>query len=113
MPQDNYIDPNDFKSFLQLDDLKGSFKEELGRLESEQEPEVDIDDEFPEKDGDDFDFDTDLLGESDELKFEDEDGWEDREEEGEVEEDEEDSSEAEEQEEEDSSDAGGVERKGK
>ena len=39
MPQDNYIDPNDFKSFLQLDDLKGSFKEELGRLESEQEPE--------------------------------------------------------------------------
>ena len=80
MPQDNYIDPNDFKSFLQLDDLKGSFKEELGRLESEQEPEVDIDDEFPEKDGDDFDFDTDLLGESDELKFEDEDGWEDQEE---------------------------------
>ncbi|AUM57591.1 scaffolding protein [Escherichia phage LAMP] len=109
MPQDNYIDPNDFKSFLQLDDLKGSFKEELGRLESEQEPEVDIDDEFPEKDGDDFDFDTDLLGESNELKFEDEDGWEDRDEEGEVEEDGDNSDEGDENaevEEEDSSDAG-------
>jgi hypothetical protein len=80
MPQDNYIDPNDFKSFLQLDDLKGSFKEELGRIESEQEPEVDIDDEFPESQADDFDIDTDLLGKGDTLAFEDEDGWEDEEE---------------------------------
>ncbi len=78
-----FLDPNDFKSFLQLDDLKGSFKEDLSRLESEQEPEVDIDSEFPEDTGDNFDFDSDLLGKGDELTFEDEEGWDDSEEEGE------------------------------
>ncbi|AFR52041.1 head scaffolding protein [Escherichia phage ECBP2] len=78
-----FIDPNDFKSFLQLDDLKGSFKEDLSRLESEQEPEVDIDDEFPEDAGDQFDIDSDILGKGDSLAFEDEDGWDDSEEEGE------------------------------
>ncbi|BCG45037.1 scaffolding protein [Escherichia phage EK010] len=101
----DYIDPNDFKSFLQLDDLKGSFKEELSQLESEREPEVNIDDEFPEQ-SETFDLDaSDLLGDDDTLAFEDEDGWEDREEEGEEEEEESEFSD-EEDEEDDSGEAG-------
>lgn len=76
----DYIDPNDFTTFLQLDDLKGSFKEDLEKIKSEQEPEVDIDEDFPAKEEDDFDIDTDLLGKGDSaLMFEDEDGWEERE----------------------------------
>lgn len=84
----DYIDPNDFKTFLQLDDLKGNFKEDLNRMESEREPEVDIDEDFPEQGEDDFDFDTNLLNSKDNgLKFEDEDGWEEQEEEDEANED--------------------------
>lgn len=95
----DFINTNDFTTFLQLDDLKGSFADDLAKIEAEREPDVDIDDEFPAEDEADYDFDLKKLSTSEgSLSFEDEDGWEESEEseEGEVEEDEVDESEVDE-----------------
>lgn len=95
----DFINTNDFTTFLQLDDLKGSFADDLAKLEAEREPDVDIDDEFPVEDEADYEFDLKKLSTSEgSLSFEDEDGWEegDESEEGEVEEDEVDESEVDE-----------------
>lgn len=72
----DFMNPNDFATFLQLDDLKGNFAEDLERLKAEQEPEVEIDDEFPEQTEDDFDVDLGRLkGKDGDLAFEDEEDW--------------------------------------
>ena len=35
-----FINPNDLETFLQLDDLKGNFAEDLQRMQADKEPEV-------------------------------------------------------------------------
>ena len=94
-----FINPNDLETFLQLDDLKGNFAEDLQRMQAEKEPEVEIDDTFPADtefaDGDE-DYSVDRFRNKEGgLTFEDEDGWEgetEENEEGEVEETEDDES---------------------
>lgn len=77
----DYINTNDFEVFLQLDDLKGNFADDLERLQAEKTDPVEIDDEFPEHDDvidGDEDFGIDRFKNKDGgVTFEDEDGWED------------------------------------
>ena len=75
-----FINPNDLETFLQLDDLKGNFAEDLQRMQAEKEPEVEIDDTFPADtefaDGDE-DYSVDRFRNKEGgLTFEGEDGWE-------------------------------------
>lgn len=94
----DFINTADFETFLQLDDLKGNFAQDLEKIRAEREPEIQIDDEFPEQgeyvDGDE-DFSIDRFANKEGgLSFEGEEGWEEGEDgEGEVEETEGDESE--------------------
>lgn len=84
----NAIDTTDFKTFLQLDDLKSNFTEELKRLEESEEPEVDISEDFPEEKPSNLNVDLeDLVDDDGIITFEDEEGWTEKETEEEPEED--------------------------
>lgn len=74
-----FINPSDLETFLQLDDLKGNFAADLEQMKAERQPDVEIDDDFPEGqdpvDGDE-DYSVDRFRNKDGgLTFEDEDGW--------------------------------------
>lgn len=81
-----FINTADFETFLQLDDLKGNFAGDLEQLQASKQPEIEIDDEFPEQsdvvDGDE-DFNIDRFKNKDGgVTFEDEEGWVEEEDEG-------------------------------
>lgn len=75
-----FINPNDLETFLQLDDLKGNFAEDLQRMQAEKQPDVEIDDDFPANDelaDGDEDYSVDRFRNKDGgLTFEGEEGWE-------------------------------------
>lgn len=94
----DFINPSDFETFLQLDDLKGNFAQDLEKFRAENPKEDYSEDDYEtEDDSGDEDYSIDRFANEDgKVVFEGEDGWkEPEEEEGEAEESEDEGSEQE------------------